>query len=245
MIDSRSATGLSLNNYPKTTSVNQSLDYIQRLKQLLGMEQTSNELQECGDHNIIVRAPRWPIRSILLVVRGSQDDRSAIEFAFCLARKCHASLVTLAVVPDVPAFYRNFTNIQIGLPTLFELNTEPGCQLREILRRMASENIKGDIQACQTTPDHPAQASCRCNQSRPHRDLKRALQPSVALFIRRDHPAHAALDRPACLGRLTDPRKRVRGGASPTLLFYGPEHTLRILCQSYWKNWSNVTMTIS
>ena len=153
MIDSRSATGLSLNNYPKTTSVNQSRDYIQRLKQLLGMEQTSNELQECGDHNIIVRAPRWPIRSILLVVRGSQDDRSAIEFAFCLARKCHASLVTLALVPDVPAFYRNFTNIQVGLPTLFELNTEPGCQLRKILRRMASENIEGDIHACQTTPD--------------------------------------------------------------------------------------------
>ncbi|MFO7623795.1 MAG: universal stress protein, partial [Anaerolineales bacterium] len=61
--------------------------------------------------------------------------------------------VALALVPDVPAFYRNFTNIQLGLPTLFELNTEPGCQLREILRRMACEDIKGDIQACQTTPD--------------------------------------------------------------------------------------------
>jgi hypothetical protein len=151
MIDSGSATGLSPHIYSKTTSVNLSRDYIERLKQLLRTEQASN--QEFGDHNIIVRSPRWPIRSILLVVRGSQGDRSAIEFAFCLARKCHASLVTLALVPDVPAFYRNFTNIQIGLPTLFELNTEPGCQLRKILRRMASENIEGDIHACQTTPD--------------------------------------------------------------------------------------------
>jgi hypothetical protein len=153
MIESGSATGLSPINDSKTTSVNLSRDYIQRLKHLLRNEQTPNVIQECGDHNIIVRSPRWPIRSILLVVRGNQDDRAAIEFAFCLARKCHASLVTLALVPDVPAFYRNFTNIQLGLPTLFELNTEPGCQLREILRRMACDDIKGDIQACQTTPD--------------------------------------------------------------------------------------------
>lgn len=153
MIDSKSATGLSLNNYSKTTSVNQSQDYIQRLKQLLGIEQISNGIKKCGDHNIIVRSPRWPIQCVLLVVRGSQDDRSAIEFAFCLARKCQAKLVTLAVVPDVPAFYRNFTNIQLGLPTLFELNTEPGCQLREILSRMASDDIHGDIQACQAAPD--------------------------------------------------------------------------------------------
>jgi hypothetical protein len=151
MIDSGSATGLSPINDSKTTPVNRSRDYIQRLKQLLRTEKASN--QECGDHNIIVRSPRWPIRSILLVVRGSHDDRAAIEFAFCLARKCRASLVTLALVPDVPAFYRNFTKIQLGLPTLFELNTEPGCQLREILRRMAADNIEGDIHACQTTPD--------------------------------------------------------------------------------------------
>ena len=153
MIGSIPDTAGSLAKLIKTPTEKLSRDYIQQLKQLLRGEQTHIEVQECTDPHIVVRSPRWPIKSILLVVRGSQDDRSAIEFAFCLARKCQARLVTLAVVPDVPAFYRNYTNIQLGLPTLFELNTEPGQQLREILRRMACHDIKGDIQACEIPPD--------------------------------------------------------------------------------------------
>jgi hypothetical protein len=131
----------------------QASEYVHQIKQLLKVDQSAIGIQPNREPLFFVRFPRWPIKSILLIVRGSKADRSAIEFAFCLARKCEANLVTLAAVPDIPAFYRSYAKVQLGLPTLFELNTEPGHQLREILQRMCLHSINGDIQACESEPN--------------------------------------------------------------------------------------------
>lgn len=128
-------------------------DYAGRLKQLLVENRRIIAHLESGKTKFVIRRPRWPIKSILLVVRGSTGDQPAIDIAIQLANKCQASLATLATVPDVPAFYRNCPNIQIGLPMLFELNTQPGRQLRGILEQMVHYGIIGEIQACEATPD--------------------------------------------------------------------------------------------
>jgi nucleotide-binding universal stress UspA family protein len=131
----------------------QASEYIHQLQQLLKVEQSAIGIQPNREPIFFVRFPRWPIQSILLIVRGGKADRSAIEFAFCLACKCGASLITLAAVPDIPAFYRSYAKVQLGLSTLFELNTEPGHQLREILHRMSLHGLNGDIQACESEPN--------------------------------------------------------------------------------------------
>jgi nucleotide-binding universal stress UspA family protein len=131
----------------------QASEYVHQLKQLLKIDRSAIGIQSNREPIFFVRFPRWPIQSILLIVRGGKADRSAIEFAFCLARKCHASLITLSAVPDIPAFYRSYAKVQLGLPMLFELNTEPGHQLREILQRMRLHDINGDIQACESEPN--------------------------------------------------------------------------------------------
>jgi nucleotide-binding universal stress UspA family protein len=131
----------------------QASEYIHQLKQLLKADQSAIGIQHNREPLFFVRFPRWPIQSILLIVRGGKADRSAIEIAFCLACKCNASLITLATVPDIPAFYRSYAKVQLGLPTLFELNTEPGHQLREILHRMSLHGLNGDIQACESEPN--------------------------------------------------------------------------------------------
>jgi nucleotide-binding universal stress UspA family protein len=128
-------------------------EYVHQIKDLLKADQSAIGIQPNREPLFFIQSPRWPIKSILLVVRGSQADRSAIEFAFCLASRCPASLVTLAAVPDIPAFYRSYAKVQLGLSTLFELNTEPGHQLREILQRMRLHDINGDIQACESEPN--------------------------------------------------------------------------------------------
>jgi nucleotide-binding universal stress UspA family protein len=131
----------------------QASEYVHQIKDLLKADRSAIAIQPNREPLFFIQFPRWPIKSILLVVRGSQADRSAIEFAVCLASKCPASLVTLAAVPDIPAFYRSYAKVQLGLPTLFELNTEPGHQLREILQRMRLHDINGDIQACECEPN--------------------------------------------------------------------------------------------
>jgi nucleotide-binding universal stress UspA family protein len=130
----------------------QASEYVHQLKQLLKVDQSAIGIPADREPLFFIQFPRWPIQSILLVVRGSQADRSAIEFAFCLASRCDASLITLAAVPDIPAFYRSYAKVQLGLPTLFQLNTEPGHQLREILHRMSLHGLNGDIQACESEP---------------------------------------------------------------------------------------------
>jgi nucleotide-binding universal stress UspA family protein len=131
----------------------QASEYVHQLKQLLKVDRSAIGIPADREPLFFIQFPRWPIKSILLVVRGSQADRSAIEFAFCLASRCPASLVTLAAVPDIPAFYRSYAKVQVGLPILFELNNQPGHQLREILQRMCLHSINGDIQACECEPN--------------------------------------------------------------------------------------------
>jgi hypothetical protein len=132
---------------------NESSDYVNRVKELLREDRQMTVSQPCLDQLFFIRSPRWPIKVILLVVRGGKGDRTAIEFGFCLARKCHARLFTLVAVPDIPAFYRSCQKIQLGVPILFQLNTEPGRQLREIFERMVLHEITGNIQACEKEPN--------------------------------------------------------------------------------------------
>jgi hypothetical protein len=128
--------------------------FAQKIGRLLEVELSDLIASDLEKPELVVRNPRWPLEALLLIVRGKTSDRLAINFAFSLAIKLNTRLTTLCIIPDSPGFYRRCSQIQLDLPTLLKLDTEPGWQLGIILKRIFLHDLRGDIQICQGPPEN-------------------------------------------------------------------------------------------
>jgi nucleotide-binding universal stress UspA family protein len=103
--------------------------------------------------SLLVRRPRWPLRRILLVVRGEEADQVAAEWVVHLARPAGATVTVLAVVPPVPAMYGGCRGMQHRLDALLTTGTALGQQMRRVARSLADWELEGTLRLRQGTPD--------------------------------------------------------------------------------------------
>jgi nucleotide-binding universal stress UspA family protein len=101
----------------------------------------------------LIRQPRWPIDSILLIIRAQEGEEVAEEWALRLALVCDAAVTVLVISPADPIMYREGGSVQAPLEILLTADSPIGVQIRRILRRLRDAGIKGDLQQRKGTPD--------------------------------------------------------------------------------------------
>jgi nucleotide-binding universal stress UspA family protein len=101
----------------------------------------------------LIRQPRWPIGSILLIARAEEGEETAEEWATRLAQACDALVVVLIISPAAPGMYREGGRVQTPLELLLQTDSPIGIQMRRILRRLQHAGVEGRLQQHQGTPD--------------------------------------------------------------------------------------------
>jgi nucleotide-binding universal stress UspA family protein len=101
---------------------------------------------------LVVRAPRWPIRRILLLLSGQARDRAQVDWVLHLAQETHSKVMVLAVVPPVPAMYGQRPGIGDGLPGLLTANSPLGQQLRQVARNLVAWEIEATLRLREGPP---------------------------------------------------------------------------------------------
>jgi nucleotide-binding universal stress UspA family protein len=102
---------------------------------------------------LVVRRPRWPLKRLLVVIQGKENDRLALDWAARLAPPSGASVTVLAVLPRVPAMYDRCVRMQQELDTLLTDNSALGLQLRQVTRWQAKWKLEGTLRVRKGIPD--------------------------------------------------------------------------------------------
>jgi len=101
----------------------------------------------------VARRPRWPLRRLLLVVRGEEIDDAAVDWAVRLARPSGAAVTALAVVPPAPAMYDRWARMRGGLDVLLTTDTALGREMRRVARWLVDWEVEGTLRLRQGAPD--------------------------------------------------------------------------------------------
>ena len=92
---------------------------------------------------LFVRHQRWPLKRILLVVKGQPGDERAAEWSIRLARPSSANITALAVVVPVPAMYAGLSRLDAGLRGVLAADTKLGRSMRRVAHRLVDGNTEG------------------------------------------------------------------------------------------------------
>jgi nucleotide-binding universal stress UspA family protein len=101
----------------------------------------------------LIRQPRWPINSILLIIRAEEGEEAAEEWALRLALVCDAPVTVLVISPAAPIMYREGGQVQTPLELLLTIDSPIGVQIRRVLRRLRDAGVEGRLQQHKGTPD--------------------------------------------------------------------------------------------
>ncbi len=101
---------------------------------------------------LTARRPRWPLRSLLLVIWGQETDEAAVDWIVRLARLSGSVVTVLAIVPPVPAMYGCRGRMDPGLPALLTSNTPLGRWMHRAARRLVDWEIEGTLRLRQGPP---------------------------------------------------------------------------------------------
>lgn len=93
-----------------------------------------------------VRQPRWPIRRILLIIRGQKRDLQAERWALRLATSMKAALIVQVISPALPGLYSAGSRVQVELGLLLASDAPVGRQLRRILTQCQKAGIEGFLE---------------------------------------------------------------------------------------------------
>lgn len=118
---------------------------------------TRQALARMGASVLVVRAPRWPIRHILLVVRAEASDVTAVSWAEHLGVQAQAAVTLLPIIPAIPAMYRHGSRVQLPLPLLLDPHTACGHYLHLFCQRFLKQGIPSRISQRQGDPNHQIQ----------------------------------------------------------------------------------------
>jgi nucleotide-binding universal stress UspA family protein len=92
---------------------------------------------------LIARQPRWPLRHILLIIRGQEMDAAAVDWTIRLARPSNADVTLLAVVPPMPAACSQTAHARYGLAQWLASDTILGHQMRRTAQQLANWETTG------------------------------------------------------------------------------------------------------
>lgn len=101
---------------------------------------------------LLARRPRWPLRRILLVIRGEELDDRAVDWVVRLAGPSGAAVTVLAMMLPAPATYGREARPQPGLNALLTTDTTLGQQMRRVAQRLVNWEIESTLRLCQGPP---------------------------------------------------------------------------------------------
>lgn len=130
------------------------LDDADSLPSLLATTQTRDNNAEQAEHKpalLLVRQPRWPLRKMLLIIRGEATDKFTLEWGILLARRTGCAATLLVVVP--PTCHRPETAVSGTL----KADTIPGRHVRRALNQFAANQIDGVLKICDSAPQRQLQ----------------------------------------------------------------------------------------
>lgn len=122
------------------------------LGRLLNLRGDRRLVDRVGAPILVARQPSWPLRTILLVVRAEESDKTAVEWTRRLAMASRAEVTVLAVTPHARAMYA-LGNPQVGVDVLLAPNTPSGIRLRSDLRQLADSDVVCELHLRQGEPD--------------------------------------------------------------------------------------------
>jgi nucleotide-binding universal stress UspA family protein len=99
-----------------------------------------------------LRSPHWPLRKILLVLRGNERDLQAASWAIRLAHRSGAAATLLLVYPDAPGLYTRSAHVQLDLSMLIHLQGGVGGLLRRILDEFGQKRIPCQLRMHKAEP---------------------------------------------------------------------------------------------
>jgi hypothetical protein len=92
----------------------------------------------------LVRQPRWPLKRILLILRGHESDYLALHWLDRLVRPKRTELFALPIIPPVPAMYRH-DSLPLLPGVLLGFNAVSVPQLSDLAKRCAGWGINGTL----------------------------------------------------------------------------------------------------
>jgi nucleotide-binding universal stress UspA family protein len=123
------------------------------LRRLMTRRFSSQAIIRLPTSLLVIRQPRWPIRTILLIVRVEETDEAAVEWAARLARPSGAKVTILPILYSFPSVYAPACSEETALGELLSPNTQPGKQLRCLSQRLAQWQIEGTLRFRQGEPE--------------------------------------------------------------------------------------------
>lgn len=102
---------------------------------------------------LITQSPRWPIKRILLIIRGDETDPAAVDWAGSFARSSGAAVTILPIVPTFPATASIGCCTATGLDDLLAANTTCGRQLRSLASQFVAWQVEGTLHFRQGDPE--------------------------------------------------------------------------------------------
>lgn len=93
---------------------------------------------------LTVRKPRWPLRRILLILRGRETDEAAVQWLGRLARPTRAEVTVLPIIPPMPAMFRH-GRLPLQAEVLLAPNTFSGAQLRRLASLLVDWGIEAQV----------------------------------------------------------------------------------------------------
>jgi nucleotide-binding universal stress UspA family protein len=95
--------------------------------------------------------PRWPLRRLLLIVRGDPVDDEALAWATRLARASGAAATALMVAPHMPANHALPAHDDIS--SLLSANNATGHKMQQAVQRLASMQLDAALHLRQGAPE--------------------------------------------------------------------------------------------
>lgn len=100
---------------------------------------------------LVACRPRWPLRRLLVIVRGDEVDDEVLVWAARLARPGRAAVTALMVAP--PALHGHRETSEEGIASLLTANHAGGRRMRRVAQRLAAWQLESTLHLRQGAPD--------------------------------------------------------------------------------------------
>lgn len=101
---------------------------------------------------LLARQPRWPLRHLLLVIKGDEGEDAALSWVLRLAQPVKATVTLLAVTPAHPWLYNREGRALQGLAALLEPETPLAQQARQMAQQITQAGLQGELRLRQGPP---------------------------------------------------------------------------------------------
>lgn len=122
------------------------------IKELIELYSGTFPIERIPASLLMVKQPRWPLKSILLILKNEITDESAIDWAVRIAQSSKAKIAILPLTVAIPDINLQDLHGNAHISTLLTRNCTMGNNLRSVARRLVDSDINGNIVLRQESP---------------------------------------------------------------------------------------------